>query len=272
MRILLTNDDGIFAEGITVLRKALERFGEIYVIAPDRERSAAGHSITVHRPLRVREAGFRSQWVRGWVVDGTPADCVKLGLEALLPEKPDLLISGINLGPNVGTDVLYSGTVSAAIEGIINGVPSVAVSLATHDEPDFTTAVVFVQELLPELARQVLPTGTLLNINIPPGTPRGARVTKLGNIRYVNVIDRRTDPRGRSYFWMAGEPLDLNDNDPDTDVRAVKEGFISITPVQIDLTDYLFMEKLKRWSLSWSREEFPRGKPAGLDLKLKERA
>lgn len=252
MRILLTNDDGIFAEGISVLRKELEKFGEIYVIAPDRERSAAGHSITVHRPLRVREAGFRSPRVRGWVVDGTPADCVKLGLEALLPEKPDFLISGINFGPNVGTDVLYSGTVSAAIEGIINGIPSVAVSLATHDEPDFTTAVLFIEDLLPELARQVLPTGTLLNVNVPPGKPRGVRVTKLGNIRYVNVIDRRTDPRGRSYFWMAGEPLDLDGNDPDTDVRAVKEGFISITPVQIDLTDYLFIEKLKKWSLPWS--------------------
>jgi 5'-nucleotidase len=255
LRILLTNDDGIFAEGISVLRKELEKFGEIYVIAPDRERSAAGHSITVHRPLRVREAGFRSPRVRGWVVDGTPADCVKLGLEALLPEKPDFLISGINFGPNVGTDVLYSGTVSAAIEGIINGIPSVAVSLATHDEPDFTTAVLFIEDLLPELARQVLPTGTLLNVNVPPGKPRGVRVTKLGNIRYVNVIDRRTDPRGRIYFWMAGEPLDLDGNDPDTDVRAVKEGFISITPVQIDLTDYLFIEKLKKWSLPWSWEK-----------------
>ncbi|MEW6770661.1 MAG: 5'/3'-nucleotidase SurE [Bacillota bacterium] len=255
MRILLTNDDGIFAEGISVLRKELEKFGEIYVIAPDRERSAAGHSITVHRPLRVREAGFRSSRVRGWVVDGTPADCVKLGLEALLPEKPDFLISGINFGPNVGTDVLYSGTVSAAIEGIINGIPSVAVSLATHDEPDFTAAVLFIENLLPELARQVLPTGTLLNVNVPPGKPRGVRVTKLGNIRYVNVIDRRTDPRGRSYFWMAGEPLDLDGNDPNTDVRAVKEGFISITPVQIDLTDYLFIEKLKKWSLPWSWEK-----------------
>ncbi|MDI6632393.1 MAG: 5'/3'-nucleotidase SurE, partial [Thermoanaerobacteraceae bacterium] len=183
------------------------------------------------------------------------ADCVKLGLEALLPEKPDFLVSGINFGPNVGTDVLYSGTVSAAIEGIINGIPSVAVSLATHDEPDFTTAVLFIEDLLPELARQVLPTGTLLNVNVPPGKPRGVRVTKLGNIRYVNVIDRRTDPRGRIYFWMAGEPLDLDGNDPDTDVCAVKEGFISITPVQIDLTDYLFIEKLKKWSLPWSWEK-----------------
>ncbi|RPF49682.1 5'-nucleotidase /3'-nucleotidase /exopolyphosphatase [Thermodesulfitimonas autotrophica] len=258
MRILLTNDDGIFAEGISVLRKALEKTAEIYVIAPDRERSATGHSITVHRPLRVREAGFRSPRVRGWVVDGTPADCVKLGLEALLPEKPDLLIAGINLGPNVGTDVLYSGTVSAAVEGIINGIPSLAVSLATHQEPDFSWAVRFVVSFLPEFTRQVVPAGTLLNINVPPGVPRGVKITKLGNIRYVNVIDMRTDPRGRTYFWMAGEPLDLNGNDPDTDVRAVKDGFISITPVQIDLTDYLFIEKLKNWSLPWSREELLR--------------
>lgn len=272
MRILLTNDDGIFAEGLSVLRKALGRFAELYVIAPDRERSATGHSITVHRPLRVREAGFRSQRVRGWVVDGTPADCVKLGLEALLPEKPDFLIAGINLGPNVGTDVLYSGTVSAAIEGIINGIPSVAVSLATHDEPDFSRAVDFIERFLPEFSRQIVPTGTLLNINVPPGTPRGIKVTKLGNIRYVNVIDRRTDPRGRVYFWMAGEPLDVNGNDSDTDVVAVKEGFISITPVHIDLTDYLFAEKLKRWSLPWSREELLREKASPSDKELRKRA
>lgn len=273
LRILLTNDDGIFAEGLGVLRKALEGFAELYVIAPDRERSATGHSITVHRPLRVREAGFRSERVRGWVVDGTPADCVKLGLEALLPEKPDLLIAGINLGPNLGTDVLYSGTVSAAIEGIINGIPSVAVSLATHEEPDFSHAVGFVKSFLPEFTRQAVPTGTLLNINVPPGIPRGVRATKLGNIRYINVIDRRTDPRGRVYFWMAGEPLeDVNGNDADTDVRAVKEGYISITPVHYDLTDYLFMEKLKEWSLPWAREVLLRGKGPPSGKELQERA
>lgn len=249
MRLLLTNDDGIFAMGITVLREAFEGSEELYVIAPDRERSAAGHSITVHRPLRVREAGFRRKGLRGWVVDGTPTDCVKLGLEALLPEKPDFLISGINRGPNVGTDVLYSGTVSAAVEGVINGIPSIAVSLATHDEPDYSYAVRFVQDLVKEVGNHTLPPGTLLNVNVPPGKPKGIKVAKLGDIRYVNVIDRRTDPRGRVYFWMAGEPLDLNGNDPDTDVWAVKQGYISISPVQIDLTNYSFLKELNNWSL-----------------------
>lgn len=254
MRILLTNDDGIFAEGLSVLRKAFEGLAEIYVIAPDRERSATGHSITVHRPLRVRGAGFKSPGVRGWVVDGTPADCVKLGVEALLPEKPDFLISGINHGPNVGTDVLYSGTVSAAVEGVINDIPSIAISLATHEEPDYSKAVYFAQAIIPELSRHALPPGTLLNINVPPGTPRGVRVTKLGNIRYANVVDCRTDPRGKVYYWMGGEPLDCPGNDPDTDVSAVREGFISVTPVQIDLTNHLFIEELKKWPLSMLQE------------------
>ncbi|ACX51744.1 stationary-phase survival protein SurE [Ammonifex degensii KC4] len=247
MRILLTNDDGIFAEGLGALRKMLEPVATLYVVAPDRERSAASHAITVHRPLRVREAGFRSPRLKGWVVDGTPADCVKLGLEVLLPERPDFLVSGINYGPNLGTDVLYSGTVSAAIEGVINGIPSVAVSLATRREPDYTWAARFVLVLLEELRKHQLPPGTLLNVNVPDGVPRGVKVTKLGSVRYVNVVDCRTDPRGRAYYWMAGEPLELDGNDSETDVWAVREGYISVTPVQIDLTNYGFLEELKKW-------------------------
>ncbi|RJQ28283.1 MAG: 5'/3'-nucleotidase SurE [Peptococcaceae bacterium] len=246
MRILISNDDGILAEGITLLRKVLAEVAEVFVIAPDRERSATGHKITMHRPLRIKELEVDAGQCRCWAVDGTPADCVKLGLEALLPEPPDLVISGINGGPNLGIDVLYSGTVSAAIEGIINDIPSIAVSLASYQDPDFSHAGSFIKELVCRTGHY-LPARTLLNINVPPGLPRGARVTRLCNRRYINVFEKRTDPRGRAYFWMAGEPLDLDADDPETDVCAVKNQYVSVTPVSFDLTDYRVVDDLKKW-------------------------
>lgn len=254
MRLLLANDDGIFAEGISILRRVLEEVAEkVWVVAPDRERSGAGHAITVHRPLRVREVQFQNEKSKGWVVDGTPADCVKLGLEDLLDGKPDMVIAGINYGPNLGTDVLYSGTVSAAVEGTINDLPSVAVSLATYaPQPDFSLAASFVRDLIPVVLEHGLPQGTLLNVNVPPGEPRGIRITRLGNLRYINVIDKRTDPRGRTYFWMAGEPFSPDGNDPETDIGAVRQGYISITPVQIDLTNHCLIQELKNWPIKLS--------------------
>lgn len=242
MRILISNDDGIHADGITELRKTLEELAEIYVVAPDRERSACGHKITMHRPLRVEEITYGPR-SRGWSVDGTPSDCVKLGLEALLPEPPDLVISGINYGPNLGTDVLYSGTVSAAIEGIINSIPSIAVSLASYEYRDFSHACRLVKDIVQKSAKEI-PPGTLLNVNLPACPPRGTRVTRLGSRRYVNVFDKRIDPRGRVYYWMAGEPFDVDRDDPETDVGAVLEGFASITPIHFDLTDYKMMPQL----------------------------
>lgn len=252
MRLLLTNDDGVFAAGLEALRQAMVDLAEtVYIIAPDRERSATGHSITVHRPLRVREASFQPGHCHGWIVDGTPADCVKLGLDSLLPQPPDLVISGINYGPNLGTDVLYSGTVSAAMEGLINGVPAMAVSLAGHGEPQFDQAAAFVRRFVPLLLqqRERLGSGTLLNVNVPPGTPLGFRVTRLGNLRYADAVTRRTDPRGRDYYWMAGKPFSPDDEDPDTDVGAVKNGYISITPVHFDLTDYQALDVIKHWAI-----------------------
>lgn len=243
MRILISNDDGINSQGIIELRKVLECFAEIYVVAPDRERSACGHKITMHRPLRVKEIVY-SEKSRGWSVDGTPADCVKLGLEALVPEPPDLVISGINFGPNIGTDILYSGTVSAATEGVINGIPSIAVSLASYEYRDFSHACSLIKNLVLTAGKEI-PNGTLLNINLPPRPPRGIRVTRLGIRRYVNVFDRRTDPRGRVYYWMAGEPFDVDRDDPDTDAGAVLEGYTSITPIQFDLTDYKITDIVK---------------------------
>lgn len=244
MRILISNDDGITAPGINELRKALEKHNEVYVVAPDRERSATGHKITMHRPLRVKEWHYPGTVSTGWAVDGTPADCVKLGLEALLTEPPDLVISGINQGPNLGTDVLYSGTVSAAIEGTINQIPSIAISLASYEYRDFSFAAGLIKELVHSLGKK-LSEKTLLNINVPVGKPRGIKVTRTGHRRYVNIFDKRIDPRGRVYYWMAGEPFDLDEDDPGTDVWAVKEGFASITPIQFDLTNHYVMEEFK---------------------------
>lgn len=244
MKILISNDDGIRAAGLNALRESLQDQHQLYVVAPDRERSATGHKITLDRPLRVKEWTYPGSDTIGWEVDGTPADCVKLGLEALLPEPPDLVISGINFGPNLGTDVLYSGTVSAAVEGMINDIPSIAISLASHEFCDFTFSSEIIKKIV-SIMDGGLSARTLLNINTPPCTPRGIKVTRLGDRRYVNIFDKRIDPRGRVYFWMAGEPFDLDKDDPETDVWAIRGGYISITPVQFDLTDYGFMEKLK---------------------------
>jgi len=248
MHILITNDDGIYAQGIGALRRSLEPVAKkVTIVAPDRERSASGHGITVHRPLRATEVLYKKDTTKGWMVDGTPADCVKLALEALLDEEPDLVISGINFGPNLGTDVLYSGTVSASIEALINDVPSLAVSLATSKNPDFELAGNFVQKIVPTIIKEGLPQKTLLNINIPAGIPRGIRVSRLCNRRYVNVFHKRTDPRGKDYFWTAGEALNLDQDDPETDARAINEGYISITPVHFDLTNYNLINDLKKW-------------------------
>ncbi len=245
MKILISNDDGIQAEGINELRKSLQEQNEIFVVAPDRERSATGHKITLYRPLRVKEWHYPESSAVGWAVDGTPADCVKLGLEALLPSPPDLVIAGINFGPNLGTDVLYSGTVSAAVEGLINDIPSIAISLASHEYSNFTHSSKLIREIVNMLGKD-LPSRTLLNINMPPRRPKGIKVTRLGNRRYVNIFDKRTDPRGRVYFWLAGEPFDLDEDDPETDIWAVREGYISISPIHFDFTDYKLMGQLKK--------------------------
>ncbi len=248
MRILVSNDDGIHARGLRMLVGGLSNLGEVFVVAPDRERSATGHSITVHRPLRAKKTRIPGFDVQSWAVDGTPADCVKLAIEDLLADPPDLVVSGINQGPNLGTDVLYSGTVSAAIEGAINGFPSIAVSLASYCYQDFSPAGAFIREFIPFLLRADLPRNTLLNVNVP-GTerPLGVKITRLGNRRYVNIFEKRVDPRGRIYYWVAGEPLEAQE-DPsgtETDVEAVKNNYISITPLQLDLTDYAAIEQLR---------------------------
>jgi 5'-nucleotidase len=251
LKLLITNDDGIYAEGIQRLSQFLFESGSyaISIVAPDHERSAVGHAITMHRPLRVQEVHFiHNPDLAGWSVNGTPSDCVKLAVEAILEQRPDLIISGINRGSNLGTDVLYSGTVSAAVEGVILGIPSVAVSLVEGGtNEDFIYAAGFVHSLIPRLAEFKLPAGTLLNINIPPGGARikGVKVTRLGIRRYRNSFDRRIDPRGLIYYWLAGELVE-GEEESDTDVRAVLDGYISITPVHFNLTDFELMPSLSK--------------------------
>lgn len=238
MHILLTNDDGIHAPGINALRRCLEKTShKISVIAPNAEKSAIGHGITVHEPIRVDKINFHSSATPGWAVGGTPADCVKLAMEALLEFPPDMIISGINLGANLGTDVLYSGTVSGAMEGLINGIPSIAVSLTTYKNPNFEPAAEVINKLLPSLEKS-LSSDLLININIPPLAVeeiKGIQLTKLGVRKYINCIEMRKDPRGKEYYWLTGEPVNQNFF-PGTDAYAVEEGYISVTPMHFDLT------------------------------------
>ncbi len=251
IKILVTNDDGIYAEGIQFLSKVLFESNRyrLKIVAPDHERSAVGHAITMHRPLRVERANFlHNPELTGWSVNGTPSDCVKLAVEAILEEQPDLVVSGINRGSNLGTDVLYSGTVSAAVEGVILGLPAVAVSLTGGEESkDFIYAARFIRDLIPPLIAGGLPEGTLLNVNVPPGSTaiKGARATHLGTRRYKNSFDRRTDPRGLVYYWLAGDLVE-GEEEENSDVRAVQEGYISVTPIHFNLTNEAVMPQLEK--------------------------
>ncbi|MCL2766940.1 MAG: 5'/3'-nucleotidase SurE [Peptococcaceae bacterium] len=237
MHILISNDDGIQAPGISRLRLALEEIALVYVAAPDRERSATGHQITMHRPLQAKKVPYSNSESIGWAINGTPADCVSLAMHELLPVRPDLVIAGINQGPNLGTDVLYSGTVSAAMEASIGGYPAIAISLASYETPDFTAAGDFIKKFVTNYGKS-LPQKTLLNINVPAATPKGVRITRLGVREYRNVFSKRVNPRGDTYYWMAGECFDVDGDEQDTDTWAVNNDYISITPLQFDLTNY----------------------------------
>jgi 5'-nucleotidase len=251
LHILLTNDDGITAPGIKALWTELAKIGTVTVVAPDRERSATSQAITVHQPIRVDEHCIDNPAICGWRVGGTPTDCVKMAVEALLENKPDVIVSGINQGQNLGTDVLYSGTVSAAIEGALHGIPSIAVSLASWDSTDFAQAAEFARKLVLKFAANTLPPNTLLNVNVPVlsgGQTPSVAITKLGVIEYENTFERRLDPRGRIYYWMGGNIVDTN-NEEGTDVAAIKQGRISVTPIHFDLTNYAIMHILEEWNL-----------------------
>ena len=248
MVILLSNDDGIHSEGLMALEESVRHVGEIYTVAPDRAQSSMSHALTLHRPLRVHELGTRRL-----SVDGTPVDCVKLALTGLLPVRPELVISGINKGPNLGDDIIYSGTVSAAIEGALLGIPAIAVSLVTFKDFDFRAAAEFTATLIQRIAERDIPPKTLLNVNVPPIPKRdlkGWRVTRMGKRHYSENIVERVDPRGIKYYWIGGDDLGFS-NDDGTDCQTVHEGYISVTPLQVDLTDYKLLQNNTLPSFSW---------------------
>lgn len=248
--ILLTNDDGIYAPGLLALHQALQGLGGLEVIAPDTERSAAGHSITMLHILRVLEVE-RGGRPFGRAVNGTPADCVKLGLANLLPRPPRLIVSGINAGPNTGTNVLYSGTVSAAMEGAIYGVPSLAVSMgALSSQHDYTAAAYYARLLAERILQRGLPPGIMLNLNVPTlpqAEIKGIKLTRQARYHYHDKYERRMDPRGREYFWLSLENVSVLDPAPDADAVAVEEGYVSLTPLSLDLTHRGFMADLASW-------------------------
>jgi 5'-nucleotidase len=244
--ILVTNDDGIHSPGLIALSRAMKQLGEVYIVAPDRERSAASHSLTLHRPLKVEK---HSRDV--FSVDGTPTDCVILAISKLLSERPSLVASGINRGGNLGGDITYSGTVSGAIEGTIFGIPSFAISLVTGDEPQplhLETASAFATRIGRAILEKTLPPDTLLNINVPntdKSKISGVKLTRQGKIVYNNAIQEIDDPKGKRHYWLGGTQLHM-EHEEDTDVHAVRNGYISITPIHLDLTNYEALNFLKK--------------------------
>lgn len=244
-RFLITNDDGIHSPGLEALVHALSNLAECMVIAPDRDNSAVSHSLTMNRPLRVTKLrdGF-------YTIDGTPTDCVAIGLKKIIKQKPDLLVSGINPGPNLGDDISYSGTVSAAVEGTMYGIPSLAVSLAGEAPYDFTTAADIAAKLAKLILKLGLPQNTLLNANVPAGDSiRGMKVTRQGRRLWENAIQETKDPWGRKHYWIGGG-TPYTDPGEDTDGYAVSKGYISITPIHLDLTNHQGIDLLKNeWQL-----------------------
>jgi 5'-nucleotidase len=239
--ILVTNDDGIRAPGIVALGAAMAALGEVHVVAPDREVSACAQSLTLKHPLRVEPLGPRTH-----AVDGTPADCVNLALVKLLPRRPLLVVSGINRGANLGEDVFYSGTVGGAREGTFFGVPSIAVSLATRAEPDFAHASAFVLRLATMVLERGLPERTLLNVNVPAGTPQGVAMTVQGRREHEGTIFEGLDPRRRTYYWIE-EGNDRWVKDEMSDINAISRGLISITPLQTDTTHHAVLAAFRAW-------------------------
>jgi 5'-nucleotidase len=251
VRILLTNDDGVYAPGLRALRRELQQLGEVIVVAPATEQSAVGHSITLLTPLLVQEVLDEHNQFLGWAVEGRPADCVKLALLELLPEPPDLVVSGLNAGSNAGINVLYSGTCAAAIEGAFFHRTSIAVSLEyTKPKPlDFPRAAELARTVIEQILAHRPAAGTLFNVNIPSlekGPVRGIRVVPQNVAPYVETFDRRIDPRGRVYFWTKPE-FHCPDPHPDTDVSALGESYITVTPLQFNLTHAAMLQQMRDW-------------------------
>jgi len=274
MKLLISNDDGVFAKGIRTLANTLATAGhQVWVVCPDRERSATGHGLTLHKPIRAEpiEGVFHAD-IQAWACSGTPSDCVKLALGALLDEPPDMVLSGINQGANLGTDVLYSGTVSAAMEGVIEGIPAIAFSLTSFAAHDFQPAARFAQTLLERLSHCPLEASTLLNVNVPAideAEIKGAVIARQGIRRYFDLFEKRVDPRGKTYYWLAGEVAETVEHEADsyqllseqlerlpefadltqvpTDVDAHRNHYITITPLHYNLTSPLGISHLQSW-------------------------
>ncbi|MEW5858556.1 MAG: 5'/3'-nucleotidase SurE [Cyanobacteriota bacterium] len=265
MKLLISNDDGIFALGIRTLANALAEAGhDVTVVCPDRERSATGHGLTLHDPIRaeVVDSIFHPT-VKAWSCSGTPSDCVKLALGALLDAPPDFVLSGINHGSNLGTDILYSGTVSAAMEGVIEGIPSIAFSLTSYTLREFQPAARFATILLSHLSKQPLSEAMLLNVNVPPvkwEEIAGVTLTRQGIRRYFDIFQKRVDPRGKTYYWLAGEALEeveqpenpLLPSHIETDVQAIRKNYITVTPLQYNLTYAAGINSLQEWGLNFN--------------------
>jgi len=247
MNILVSNDDGINAPGIQTLVDALEKIADVFVVAPDREQSAVGHAITIHDPLKVSKKYIDGK-LFGYAVSGTPADCVKLALCSLMPEPPDLIVSGVNQGSNLGTDIIYSGTVSAATEGTLLGIPSIAISVNSFKwDAKFSVAAEVVVKVIGKINEFNLPKGTLLNVNVPnieKDEIKGWKLTYQGKTKYVEKYVKRTDPRGNSYYWIDGDLVEREDEN-DADFRVVKDGYISITPIHFDVTNHDYLAEIR---------------------------
>jgi len=258
MRILLTNDDGIYAPGLAAMKREAARMGEVTVVAPESERSAAAHAITLDRPLRVREVYVGDEFL-GYSVDGSPADCVKIGVKQILKSAPDLVISGINPGANVGINVLYSGTVAAALEGAILGITSISVSREEARKPDFAATAALAHRVIERILANNRAAAALFNVNIPackPSQIKGVVVSPMSTVSYEDGFDLRTDPRGGTYYWMTGQ-MPEEKLPAESDMARLRAGFVTVTPLQYDLTDRRALKAASKWDMHIAPEENP---------------
>jgi len=254
VRLLISNDDGIQSPGLHALVRTLTSLGEVWIIAPDREQSAVGHALTLSEPIRLFPWEVDGAH-HAFATSGTPADCVKLGLTELMPEWPDMVISGINRGENTGISVIYSGTVSAATEGTINGIPSLAVSLGSFTSTDFDVAAIIARRVVELVLERGLPHDTLLNVNVPDlplDRIKGVRVVRQGRARFQETFLKRADPRGKTYYWMDGAKVPLDEID--TDGVLLHEGYATVTPICLDFTHHALLDELRKWPLDLSLE------------------
>lgn len=245
MLALLTNDDGINAQGLLTLKREISKIAQVWVVAPDREQSATSHALTLHYPLRITKIADKF-----YSVEGTPTDAVMLSVYGILKKRPDIIISGINHGPNLGDDVSYSGTVAAAMEGTILNIPSIAVSIASWRPKYFYSAAKFARKLVSFVLKNGLPKDTYLNVNIPDKkeTIKKYKVTHLGKRAYNDVVIEKMDPRGKKYFWI-GEQFPTWEKERESDFSAIKKGYVSITPLNLDMTDYHVIQQIKEWKI-----------------------